>query len=190
MGRPVIFVVNDEDYMVNVDDLLRKRIPERIINFFWNDEKYYVQSKATINIFQTFLDYLTGKTKGLPINENNIHSYIQLFDEFEISFDYPDDLQNNQLYQIFVLEYLSSNKIEDKYSYEKYISHNLEYYIDNYPKELRNVPITSLYNIFNYSDRNLQNEQKAYNFITNSNNINFFILLNTLDSSKLSLDSC
>lgn len=186
MSRYIVFVINNEEYSIIADACVLKKFPDKIFNVFWNDEKYYVQSKVTMNILQTFIDNMIGKINGLPINPDNMNYYQQLFEEFEIEFNFPSNPNNNKLYQVFVLEYLISNKIENKSLYELYISQNLEFYIDNYPEKLRNVPITSLYNIFNNPRRNLIDHQKCYDFINNSNDSNLFVLFNSIDGNKLS----
>lgn len=48
------------------------------------------------------------------------------------------------------------------------------------------VPIPSLYNIFYNKNRVLKDHEKAYQFIVSNNNPNFFILIKSLDSTKLS----
>ena len=73
--------------------------------------------------------------------------------------------------------------------YEEKISKNLDFYLTKYPDEMTKIHITSLYNIFNNKECKLQNHEKAYQFITKSlckNNSNAFILLESLDGSKLS----
>ena len=83
MSRYIVFVINNEEYSIIADACVLKKFPDKIFNVFWNDEKYYVQSKVTMNILQTFIDNMIGKINGLPINPDNMNYYQQLFEEFE-----------------------------------------------------------------------------------------------------------
>lgn len=185
MTRQVVFVINNEDYPINMDSNLRCKMPERVINIFWECKKYEVQSTVTKEIFQTFLDYISGKVNELPINSHNIYYYYQLCNEFEKSFDFASNSQYEQMLQLSILEHFDSSTNQDKSSCEKNISKNFGVFITNYSKEMYKIPISSLFNIFNDIERSTQNEDDAYNFIVNSKNTEFYILFSCLDGEKL-----
>ena len=64
---------------------------------------------------------------------------------------------------------------------QSYISSHLSHYIKNYPKELGEVPIQNLYNIFNNGQNDLQSHDDLFSFIINqvkqTNDDKYYILI-------------
>lgn len=113
-----------------------------------------------------------------------MYEYYLLSKEFEIM---KDNFENTQILHLSLLKYKFIDQIpSEKSNSEKSIATNLDFFIDKYPDLLGQIPIESLYNIFYHKERNLQDENKAYNFITRYSNIYF--LLNSLKDSNLTED--
>lgn len=67
---------------------------------------------------------------------------------------------------------------------EKYIAENLNNFLDNYSKELFELPLPSLWNIFNHKNCKFDHK-KVYDYIIKQNEENFFFLLEILEATKL-----
>lgn len=175
--------------------------PETISDQLFVKGEYFIQSNVQEAVFKGFIDHFLDSNKNLEINENNIIQIQLLNNEFEISIDLQTVPEYAKAFDLSILSQVSSKEIPDKPTYERYISQRLDDFLKKYPNEMYTVPINSLYNIFNHRDRKLNNQDMAYKFITNALipegnvnfNNNFFILLESLDSSKLSneiIDDC
>lgn len=160
-----------------------EQLPLQIKSSLYNDNKYVIKSKVCLENFQNFMNNYKDNTKP-EINLSNMYEYYLLSKEFEIM---KDNFENSQILHLSLLKYKFIDQVpSEKSNSEKSIATNLDFFIDKYPDLLSQIPIESLYNIFYHKERNLQDENKAYNFITRSSNIYF--LLNSLKDSNLTED--
>lgn len=166
-------------------------ISPKIVNIliFNKNHQYQVESKVSENVFQSFLKYLIND--DIPdIQIDNFNEYLQLSKEFKIL----DDIikaKSNEFGEYFInLNALNNIKNTDLSDYEEQVALNLDDYLEKYGKELMNTPIQSLVNIFNHKKRKLTQHDLSYNLIgqhfENSKNFEIFVLLDSLDGSKLS----
>ena len=118
--------------------------------------------------------------------------------EFHILTNFFQIKEYQQLLKLSYINRVTFNKNEDVSIHQKYIAQNLDSYIKIFPDEMSDIPIELLSGIFSHPNRVLENHEAAYHFITetipkkthNENNfINYFILLNYLQCSKLSRNS-
>lgn len=179
------FLDNDE-----CDVLCSPNIFDRIANSdvkiqIINTHEYMFESKASQATVEQFFNYLD--TGHLPeINAQNFFEYQQLSNEFDAMKDYLTSDQFNQFRNITNIFNLLSNPNQNNELAEKLISQNLDECIANNPIQLKNVKVTSLFNIFNNSDRVLNDHDKAYHFIIDLASINqeYYSLLVCLDAIK------
>ena len=170
------------------------RLPERIMEAIYLNGEYNISSNVQEEIFIDFLNHLLDNDNNLMIDQNNIIQIHLLNIEFGISSDLQSQPGYQEAFNTFLLTNIKSEKNQDKTFYENHISKNLDLFIENYKDDMYDIPIQSLYNIFNDKDRVLENHDSAYNFIIEGaseterdyNNQNLFILLETLDGKKLS----
>lgn len=166
-------------------------ISPKIVNIliFNKNHQYQVESKVSENVFQSFLKYLIND--DIPdIQIYNFNEYLQLSKEFQIL----DDIikaKSDEFGEYFInLNALNNIKNTDLSDYEEQVALNLDDYLEKYGKDLMNAPIQSLVNIFNHKKRKLTQHDLAYNLIgqhfENSKNFEIFVLLDSLDGSKLS----
>lgn len=185
----VSFILDNSVIKFNLSKKLFQEIPdnkESIYNDLFNRHEYYVQSKVSKEIFQTFLEYWANKTFP-EINSGNILDYYQLNLEFGFLDEYfSSEKIKEPVYNLSYLLVMKKDSVSNINEIEKKIAQNLDVYLDGYSNELCKIPITILYNIFYHPERNLKNEDNAYKFIVKSgeNNQSFFILLGSLDAKK------
>ena len=86
---------------------------------------------------------------------------------------------------LFNIKILQNPCCYDKTNIEAKISKQLDFYLDNYSDEMQKIPINSLYNIFYNKERILSHPVKAYDFISNSNDPEKYILLESIDGISL-----
>ncbi|KAK8839706.1 hypothetical protein M9Y10_031410 [Tritrichomonas musculus] len=170
------------------------KVASKIYNclVFNPSHQYYVESNVSENVFKSFLNYWI-KEEIPNINISNFFEYHNLSQEFNLLTDiiekkkgeYGDDLQ--------FFNGLLEQDNENRSDYEKQISENLDNYLDNYGPEIMKLPIQSLFNIFNHPERKLTKHNLAYNLIKiefiRSNDQNIFVLLPSLDSTKISQEN-
>lgn len=177
------FVLEGGNILISLPFEKYEQLPLQIKSSLYNDNKYVIKSKVCLENFQNFMNNYKDNTKP-EINLSNMYEYYLLSKEFEIM---KDNFENTQILHLSLLKYKFIDQIpSEKSNSEKSISTNLDFFIDKYPDLLGQIPIESLYNIFYHKERNLQDENKAYNFITRSSNIYF--LLNSLKDSNLTED--
>lgn len=161
-----------------------------------NNSKLIIQSKAKLETFKQFIDFIING-KPPDIDKNNISEFISLSNEIgsEMAQTFFTDSMKKIGLKDNLLDDIIENKKEaiDNFALEKQIAIDLEYYIENHSEKLRQVPITTLYNVFNHKSRHLSNHDNAYEFIINSlkdaNELEreqFCALINTLDGTKMS----
>ena len=155
--------------------------------------QYYVESNVSEDVFQSFLDYWI-KEEVPNISINNFYEYYNLSQEFNLL---TDIIRKKKEEFGSDLQFFNGLKEQDKNNcrsdYERQISENLDNYLDQYGTEMMKLPIQTLFNIFNHSQRNFTKHDLAYNLIKIeyklSNDPNIFILLSALDATKLSQEN-
>lgn len=165
------------------------QFPVKIKEQIWVDRKLYVHSNVEPQIFQCFIDYFLQSKKNSDEELSNVDTfqYYLLIKELGINNDLLSDHKYTNLLQISILNSIKNN-FQDKSDAEQYIADNLILYIDNFPKEMNKIPITSLYNIISKSNYLESNQDKIYLFIKSLEDKNCFILLQHLDCLKLSIE--
>lgn len=161
-----------------------KKVADELLNY----NQYYVISNVSENIFQNFIEFWKDKQKIPIIDHTNFVEYQKLNQEFGMLTEIIISKTDDPLFNILCL----SNDVNcDKNSIERSIASNLDQYLEKYAKEMYQIPINSLYNIFKHQERILHNYSKACHFITqtliplDSDNINLFILAECLDGREI-----
>lgn len=156
--------------------------------------QYHVNSDVSEEVFQSFINYLE-KDEIPDIQFNNINEYRQLSQEFGILSEKLD--QKTKEFGEFKVNLNGIQNNQDSSYYEEQIAQKLDYNLEKYRKELMDLPIQTLYRIFNHPNRNLTKHDLAYEVIKHEiekkNNSNIVILLNLLDGSQMSkknLEEC
>lgn len=184
------FIFNHEKYEINIvtDDFIH--LPSHIIVSLYNLKQYEVQSNISKEVFQSLCQYFSNHQ--LPnIDESNIYQWFQLDKEFCIPSinksieSKKESLGKHSLNIIF----LQSNINADNSDIEKEIAMDLDIYVKNYGKELLNLPIQTLYNIFYHKDRKFTKHTLLYelikNFYQRTNDENIFSLLQSIDINEI-----
>ncbi|KAK8857671.1 hypothetical protein M9Y10_016078 [Tritrichomonas musculus] len=191
------FFLKNKEFKIPRDMEILLAFPREISNFFIQNEKYFIKSNATNEVFETFLNYMITKESMPDINSDNYDQYQQLSIEFDILKDHLSKPEFKEIRIISNLKVAISMGNINKSIFEDDISANLDLYLDKYTNEMKNIPLSSLYNIFYNKKRILNDHEKAYQFIiSNCANDNdqikansFFILLGSLEGSKLTKNS-
>lgn len=194
MSRIYAFVLDNQVFPIDVDRQILIKLPDSIGNQLLQTGNYFVQSKVQKQNFQAFLDYFLGKNEGIPININNYYDFLFINDEFNnILSDFFSKQEFEQIKDQIILQNIITSTQNNKSFGEKYISENLDYFLDKYNDDMMKVPCNSLYNIFNHSRRVLHNQDRAYQFISkilaNSNDLKICVILETIEASKISDES-
>lgn len=154
---------------------------------FNSDHSYHVKSNVSEEVFQSFLNYLINDEEP-DINLDNINQYYEISQEFNL-LQKIISAKIHSFGEYFVNINGLMQKNTDLSKYEESIAINLDDYIEKYGSSLMQSPIQSLYNIFSHPKRNLNDHNRAYNVITQyfdeTKNSSIFVLLDTLDGSKL-----
>lgn len=183
-------IFKDQEYIIPKKKRIICAVAEEVADQLLQNNKYIVKSVVSKETFQSFLNYWQNDEVLPDILSSNFHEYEELSQEFEMMRDILTTKKDSPLFKI---ETLINNINFDKSVVEKEVSQNLDYYLDNFPNQMYQVPFTSLYNIFNNENRNLKSNLKAYLFIikklipndTSDPDINLYILIKTLDGSEL-----
>ena len=190
-----VFLLDNKKVKIqrNPDDLrFLLKMPSDIRKKLHFNEPYSIKSKVQYENLQLFLNYLDDNNINhlSDMISNNFFDYFLLNSEFGIEINY-DEIGKNS-----IIENINTTSSYGRLVCEDYISKNLDYYFDFNEVQLRQIPITSLYNIFFNNKRQLndRNQEKAYQFIKNiiengNENRSFCILFNSLDGSKISSES-
>lgn len=143
------------------------------------------------------MNFLTGNEEFPTITSDNFYDYRLIGDEFQIFTDYFSKPEFENLYKISILINITkSNTNFDKSKIEKYISQNLDIFLEKYETQMYKIPYDSLYNIFYHNERKLSQHSLAYQFLTQkiveSVDIDeeeiqskLFILLGSLDAKQM-----
>lgn len=186
-GKLCYFILNNQIFKVSLNLDKLTTISRDIGNQLLANNKYIIKSHVSNENFQKFLDFIVN---GQPpsFNSDNIYQFHNLSQEFDIMKDLFEQPDLEKLLKISILKNYYQNCNDKSYS-EEYIAMNLDFYLQKFSKEMYEIPITSLYNIFYHRKRILNDQEKAYQFITSSDNEksrnNLNILLESLEASKL-----
>lgn len=184
------FFVGDKKFEIpNSIDTIDKipRDKNTIINELLHNKKYYVQSNVGDASFKSFLNFLE-KDEIPEITKSNYWEYYELSNEFGILKDYLSQEQFQPFFYLNNIINLYTNPNVDKCAIENIIAKNLDHCLTNFPNEIKNIQINSLYNIFNHPEKNLKDQDMAYTFIATvgtQDQKSFFILLETLDAEEM-----
>lgn len=159
------------------------------------NKPYFVKSKVENENFNKFLDYWYEGKEPI-ITHENVFDFFLLSNEFGLMKDLISKSNEDATIILSCLKNLdqstttkkpNSYDVFDKSSYEEFVARNLGQIIIEYPELLQQVPIQSLYNIFNHKEKKLGDPINAFNFIINSteNYPNITILLQLLDMLEL-----
>lgn len=174
------------------DIKLLNKFPEDISNQLLNQEKYVVSHKVTEKNFISFLEFVI-KGDQPKVNSKSIIDYIELCEVFKQRIDYIESENGQNIYKEAVMNCLISNQNNNynKGLHEEFISKHLDEFLDKHWNGMKQIKITSLYNIFFSNHRKLSDEKVAYRFITeNPKEIPLFILLPSLDGNNLGPEIC
>lgn len=185
MSRAFSFFIGDEEIQKSLDFDQLNRLPNNIRDLLFQNGKYSIQSNVSFQNLSSFLDYYFDESKNPDINIDNIYEYRFLSKEFNFNTDYLSSPEVDKFFKISALLKTKEEEISDKSIFEEYISQNLDYYLDNYSQEMHKIPVSTLYNIFFNESRILNDHEKAYQFII-SGDENLYVLIQSLDSTKLS----
>lgn len=190
MSKNYTFILNSKEYKFKFNLKLFSKLGDTLSEKLINNGKYLIQSKVSNENFQTFLDFLNEKIKYPEINVDNYFDYLQLSEEFNnILSHYLSSQEFDNIRNISILKNAKTIEVIDKGIIEEYIAKHLDYYLEFFSSDMSQIPTTTLYNIFHHKNRILCNHERAYQFINDNNSKNIFILLKTLDASKISEES-
>lgn len=194
MNRRLVFVflLKNESFEVPNKLNFLNKLGENIANHLLDSGKYLINSNVQTQNFRSFLSYLSPDNYKLEINSDNYHDFFLLNNEFNnIISDIIMKSEFDVIKKGSILNILISKENEDKSIFEKDVAINLDFYLENYKEKVAQIPFNSLFNIFNHESRNLNNHEKAYQFIienineNNENKKSFCVLLGTLDATKM-----
>lgn len=198
MKNKYCFVYNNKELAVPGDNLdFLNKIGINITQDLISKGKYYILSKVKPENFQSFYAFLTSSDGSIEIKKENYYDYHHLSEEFNnILSDILSKQEYEELRNDSILQNLITEEKKDKSKEEKYVANNLDYFLEHFSEQMSQVPFTSLFNIFNHEDRNLKDQDKAYQFIITNIDKNdelskksFCILLGCLEGNKLSQKS-
>ncbi|OHT06353.1 hypothetical protein TRFO_05527 [Tritrichomonas foetus] len=174
------------------------------INDYWNSKEYVVKSNVSKETFLGFLHFI--EELELPqINIHNVQEFKELNQEFRNKFlnleierfekEYCDSESTIKELQKNINQY-------DMANLEEMVSKRLDYFLINCPKLLASFDIDILYRIFFHKSRRLHDHNLAFHFIQDQlfphehsksennileiHNIEYLLLFNSLDATKLS----
>ena len=204
MDKNYVFILNGQEYTIQFSLKLFNKLGDAICRELINTEKYLVRSNVSNENFQVFLDFLNDKIQTPELTTNNYYDYFLLSEEFNKNLsDYLSKQEFNNIKNLSILKNAKTEEARDKSYFEEYIAEHLDYYLEFFSKEMSQIPLQTLYNVFQHKNRILNNHERAYKFIKeiltksdndnntnlNANHKNACILLQTLDATKISEDS-
>lgn len=142
------FILNDQEFLLpaNIDSI--EGLPRDIINQILQNCRYEFEMDVEGEVFQMYLNHLVNRNIFPEINVQNVFQFHLLSDHFNILSDFLSQPELIELYKIAVLLNATSATTQNKAISEKYISENLDYYLANHHREIIQIPINSLYNIY------------------------------------------
>ncbi|KAK8888136.1 hypothetical protein M9Y10_039198 [Tritrichomonas musculus] len=184
MTRKFDFTLGKEEIAIDVKLQDFFNLPADMQRELFESGKYDVGLSVNKQNFIDFFNYLIDSSRVLQPNSENALDYKDLCEKFKMSTDFILD-------DILDLSYLYKFKEQgtDKSRYEEKISANLDYYLENYEDDMLKLPISSLIRIFEHKNRQLKDEERAYQFIVKGNSPSFYVLFGSLSFKKLSPES-
>lgn len=156
---------------------------------FSPEHEYLIQSNVSEEVLKSFIKYWT--TEEIPdILVDNYFEYSELSQEFNILKEYVQKKKKEFGSSLNLFQNLKNPDQKKRLQQEENTASKLQNYLDEYGIEMMKLPINTLFNIFKHPKRNLNNHDLAYSLISAeyqiSKDANIFILISTLDGSKLS----
>lgn len=182
-------IFNNIERTIEIDPERFKTICGPMFYSFVNTKTFQIQYESREEILNSFLQYLKDGT--LPsIKLENIYEYDQLNHYFQIK-----EIQRliDQVKNAFndhekIIELLINPSIKDRSMYENIISQNIDEYLKKVGKELMNLPINILYNIF-FQSQTLSDHNLVYQLIIENiqqrHDTTIFVLVQFLDVKHL-----
>lgn len=169
--------------LVNISQTISRSL------IFNSNHEYQVESNVSDEVFQSFIEYLVNDR--LPeIEIETFDEFLQLSEEFQILREFIEEKRGQFGEYLVNLNGLKDTKNVNHSIYTEKVAMKLDDYIENYGDILMKLPIQTLHIVFNHKKRNLTNHNDAYEMINKyferTNDRNVFILLESLDGSKLS----
>lgn len=84
MSKSYCFVVNDKEVQLSFGFDILSKFPTKIRDELYSNERYFVRSNVTKEIFQSSFDYFLDNSKLPTINSDNIYFYHILNIEFHM----------------------------------------------------------------------------------------------------------
>ena len=177
-----LLYLKNKKYMIPKKKQIICVVSERVANDLLINNQYFVFSDVSEEVFISFLEYWKDQSKTPDITPENLQEYEKISQEFEMMKDIISAQKEDHLFNIKILQ---NSCCYDKTNIETKISKQLDFYLDNYSDEMQKIPINSLYNIFYTKERISIHPAKAYDIISNSNDSEKYILLNSIDGISL-----
>lgn len=193
MNKIYSFSLNGEEIEICLNSDHFDELKEQVKAIISTEGKYQVHSNVPKDIFELYFRYFIYRKRIPVINSDNILQYYLLDDEFqnqrssETLISIMSRPEYDEMRLISMIKNTNSDDNESKSTCEKFIAQNLDFYIKNYPEEMRKIQLQSLYNIFSHTERKLENHDDAYSFIINDSRNRLLIQL--LDCSKLKFET-
>lgn len=188
----ILFYADQKEFLIPISYDAQKKISEKIQRALFEKGNYSVESNVRGDIFQIFVDYWINN-KEISFNSDNIYELYLLSKEFELDLGIEGNKEYKDDFAFSILN-KATLKNQNKEINEDFIANNIVFYLNNYPNQLSEVPITSLCNIFNNENFNLNGDHDlAYKFITGfqsgTRNSNLFVLIQFIDANCLSSEA-
>lgn len=197
MNNSYTLILNDNEYKIPAYFSRISKVRQEVYTELVNYKIYVVKSRVQNHIFKSFLKYWQDKIPP-KITIANFYEYFLLCQEFGLISKFLLTPEYEHLNNISFIKYLTQagehGQLYNKAHFEREIAINLDKYLQNCMREMYEIPINSLYNIFFHHERVLTQYDMAYNFITMNleNGFNdrndLFILLKSLDANELSVE--
>ena len=186
----VKFLFKSKPFSVSLQRKDYQNLPQPVLLSLLIQQQYEIKSDVKEEIFQSIIEYFVHET--VPgIQKDNIDEYDLISKELQLQpiseiIQQKRDFFNNISK---IISSISDKSVTDNSSAEHSISKVLDDVIEYYSDELMNLPIQSLYNIFNSNDCNFTSHERLYDLILNhfENNKDYEIcmLLQFIDGNKI-----
>lgn len=185
------FIFKSQTIITNITANDIRLFPDNILFSFINEpHEYQIQSDISEEVFDSIIQYF-DQHKLPDIQINNYFSYIQLNKELCIPAisNLLDSLKDKWETCLLNIESLNSQSVMNKSDIEEEIAKNLDKYIVQYGQQLINLPIQSLYAIFNHPNRLITEHNRLYELIMQhyeqTNEMEIFTLLPSIDAREI-----
>lgn len=189
MSKEVVFSTGINKIKVPLNRIQLNEFSSEVADQLYQKNEYEIQTKVEISVFQSFILHYTKQkaiTENDLLNIDKIYQYYLLIKELGINTDLLSKPEYENILKLAVIKNVANDVLFNKSFLEEYIIENLDFYLDNFPKEMHQVPIQILYNIFNKQKQ--VDHAKLYHFIMTQNDSqpeNIYPLLSLLDCLKL-----